>query len=167
MSRTLDLGCADRPKNPYHALEVFGVDIFEDVSKNIKKADLVLEPIPFAEEFFDYVTAYDLIEHIPRLIYQPQRRLPFIELMNEIHRVLKVGGFFFSHTPAFPNAASFVDPTHVNYITEGTFSMYFSSMQQSPPWASLYGFKGAFDLVSQEWRGPHLLTLLKKIPADE
>ena len=117
MKKTLDLGCANRPRNPYECDLVYGVDVFEDTSKNIKRADLVLEPIPFDSNFFDFVTAFDLIEHIPRLIYSPSRRLPFIELMNEIYRVLKMDGFFYSVTPAFPSAAAFIDPTHVNFIS--------------------------------------------------
>jgi hypothetical protein len=27
----------------------------------------------------------------------------------------------------------------------------------------MYGFTGAFEIVMQEWRGPHLLTIMKKI----
>ena len=163
MSKSLDLGCANNPKNPYNADELFGIDIFEDISKNIKRADLVLEPIPFGNETFDFVTAYDLIEHIPRVIYMPSRRLPFIELMNEIYRVLKVGGFFYSQTPAYPHAAAFVDPTHVNFISEGTFPLYFCNAVSNPPWGALYGFKGAFAFTKQEWSGQHLLSLMQKI----
>ena len=32
------------------------------------------------------------------------------------------------------------------------------------PWATIYGFKGAFSVKLQEWRGPHLLTVLQEIP---
>ena len=163
MSKSLDLGCADRPRNPYSADEIFGIDIQENLPNNIKKADLVLDPIPFESETFDYVTAYDFIEHIPRVIYAPHRRLPFIELMNEVYRVLKLGGYFFSQTPAYPQAAVFVDPTHVNYISEGTFPLYFGDAASSPPWGALYGFKGAFAVTKQDWSGSHLLTLMKKI----
>jgi hypothetical protein len=27
----------------------------------------------------------------------------------------------------------------------------------------MYGFKGAFLIAMQEWRGPHLLTVMKKV----
>ena len=162
MSKSLDLGCSENIKNPYAANEVFGIDVFEDLSRNILKADLAVEAIPFPDGIFDYVTAYDLIEHIPRVIYNPHRRLPFIELMNEIYRVLKIGGFFFSSTPAHPHAAAFVDPTHVNIITEGTFPLYFGDAASNPPWGALYGFKGSFSVIKQEWNGQHLLTLLQK-----
>jgi SAM-dependent methyltransferase len=166
MTNTLDLGCANRPRNPYNCDVVYGIDIFEDLSKNIKKADLVVDKIPFESNFFEFVTAFDLIEHIPRLIYTPERRLPFIELMNEIYRVLKMDGFFYSVTPAFPSGAAFIDPTHVNFISEGTLSYYFCDTQSNPPWGALYGFNGAFTLVDQDWEGPHLRTLMKKIPVN-
>ena len=38
------------------------------------KPDLVVDPIPFPDDSFEYVTAYDFLEHIPRLIYTPTRR---------------------------------------------------------------------------------------------
>ena len=92
MTRSLDLGCGLHPKNPFNADELFGIDIREVLSENIKKADLAIEPIPYDTEYFEYVTAYDFIEHIPRVLYVPERRNSFVELMNEIYRVMKVGG---------------------------------------------------------------------------
>ena len=71
-----------------------------------------------------------------------QRRLPFIELMNEKYRALQIEGFFFSHKPTFPHAAAFVDPTYVDFLSEGTFPLYFDDGALNPPWGGLYGFKG-------------------------
>jgi hypothetical protein len=161
MTKTLDLGCGPSPRNPFHADELFGVDVRENLSGTIRSADLVKEPIPFADQYFDYVTAFDFIEHMPRLVYTPERRNAFVELMNEIHRVLKPGGIFLSSTPAFPHEVAFRDPTHVNIITEKTFPMYFDDVYK---WAGIYGFKGAFEIRLQEWRGEHLYTTLRKAP---
>jgi len=157
---SVDLGCGLNPKNIFNAQIVYGVDVRDDLDKNIVKADLVLGGMPFEDNFFDFVTAHDFLEHIPRLIYTPQRRLPFVELMNEIWRVLKTGGTFYSSTPAFPHAAAFWDPTHVNYITEQTFGMYFDDVNT---WAKNYGFKGAFRIQEQSWNGPHLISILVKV----
>lgn len=154
----LDLGCGEKPKNFFQAKTVYGIDIRDDLSKNVVKADLVVSKIPFTDECFDFVTAHDFIEHIPRVIYTPERRTPFIELMNEIWRVLKPGGKFLSQTPAFPQSAAFTDPTHINIITEQTFTLYFCG----DLWAKGYGFKGRFKLTSQEWRGQHLISILEK-----
>ena len=152
MSISLDLGCGETIRNPYGAAQVVGLDI-ED-------ADLAIEPIPYANEYFDYVTAYDFLEHIPRLLYVPQRRYPFVELMSEIFRVMKVGGKFLSSTPAFPHSAAFQDPTHVNIITPDTFYEYFDDQKT---WAKQYGFKGAFHINEMRYHGPHLLCELQKV----
>jgi SAM-dependent methyltransferase len=159
MTKALDLGCGNAPKNFFGALEVFGVDVREDLENNIVRVDLALEPIPFSNDYFDFVTAHDVLEHIPRVIYAPHHRYPFVELMNEIWRCLKIGGKFLSVTPAFPQPAAFVDPTHVNIITEQTFPLYFDDQNR---WANGYGFKGAFRVLSQKWHGSHLVSVLEK-----
>ncbi len=165
MSKSLDLGSGPSPKNPFNADEVFGVDfdMRPDLSSNIRRADLVVEPIPYDNDSFEYVTAFDFIEHIPRVLYMPARRNPFVELMNEIYRVLKTGGVFLSLTPGYPHGSAFIDPTHVNIITEGTFPLYFGDSHFQSPWAAIYGFKGAFSVINEEWHGPHLFTQLRKI----
>jgi SAM-dependent methyltransferase len=160
MTKALDIGCGPIPKNTFNADEVYGVDIREDIDSNIKHADLSIESIPYENAYFDYVTAHDFIEHVPRVAYVPNRRNCFVELMNEVYRVLKIGGLFLSFTPAYPKVEAFRDPTHVNIITEETFSLYFDDKNR---WATMYGFVGAFELIQQEWRGPHLLTILKKV----
>lgn len=161
MTKSLDLGCGSQPRNPFNAEDVYGIDVLENLATNIRYADLAVDPIPHDDDFFEYVTAHDFLEHVPRLLYAPQRRNAFVELMNEVYRVLKVGGFFLSLTPAYPHNAAFQDPTHVNVITTETFPCYFDDVNR---WAACYGFRGAFRVRMQEWRGFHLLTVLQKVP---
>jgi SAM-dependent methyltransferase len=159
-SISLDLGCGPVPNNPFQASMVYGIDIREDLSNcnRIKRADLSKEPIPFEDNHFDYLTAYDFLEHVPRIIDKNgSSRLAFVELMNEIHRVLKPRGLFLSQTPAFPAKAAFQDPTHVNIITEDTFPLYFSSPNTG---ASIYGFKGNFELLDQKWKSATWIVCL-------
>lgn len=163
ISRTLDLGCGAKPRNPFQATQAYGIDIRDVGLEHVRQADLAVEPIPFPDDNFEFVTAFDFVEHIPRVLYNPERRNPFIELMNEVYRVLKPNGTFYSVTPAFPHAAAFMDPTHVNIIAEGTFPMYFGDSQPDAPWGSIYGFKGAFHTISESWDGIHLVTSLQKI----
>ena len=158
--RTLDLGCGDSPRNPFEVEEVWGIDIREIDKPNVKKADLVLDAIPFIDDYFDYVTAYDFLEHIPRLIYYGIKHNPFIEVMNEIYRVLKVGGVFLSVTPHYPYPEVFRDPTHVNIITDETFPLYFDDVNM---WARNYGFTGKFKILSQGRQPPHLITHMQKV----
>ncbi|MEY4021719.1 MAG: hypothetical protein RI960_731 [Pseudomonadota bacterium] len=156
---TLDIGCGTNPRNPFAAQTTYGIDIRENPEKNIKYADLTVEKIPYPDAHFDYITAYDFLEHVPRVIYLPERRFPFIELMNEIHRTLKPNGVFLSHTPIYPFSPAFRDPTHVNIITEETFPMYFDDTTQA---GKMYGFNGSFKILDQVLKGPHLISILQK-----
>jgi SAM-dependent methyltransferase len=158
-ARALDIGCGSMPKNPFRAEHVFGLDLTENDAKNVRRADLTIEPIPFADDSFDYITAFDFIEHIPRVIYAPTRRFPFVELMNEIWRTLKPGGIFLSFTPMFPHSPAFRDPTHVNILSHETFPQYFDNRSRL---AKVYGFSGFFEILGQATAGPHLISLLRK-----
>jgi SAM-dependent methyltransferase len=159
LSFSLDLGCGPQPQNPFGAHKVHGVDLVENASTGVFAADLTISPIPFEGETFDFITAFDFLEHVPRVVYLPERRFPFVELMNEVWRVLKPGGLFMSHTPAYPFVEAFQDPTHVNFITANTFTDYFSNSRRG---ALIYGFNGSFAVRSQAMKGSHLLSLLEK-----
>ena len=150
-SCSLDLGCGIKAKNPFNANHLFGVDIRNDLQNNIKEANLANESIPFPNNKFDYCTAFNFLEHIPRPSWDNGKsRSSFIELMNEIYRVLKPGGIFLHVTPAFPSPEAFQDPTHVNIITENTFPCYFCN--PNPDAKNLgYGFTGDFELIDQRW----------------
>lgn len=158
--KSLDLGSGPKPKNPFNSNYVYGVDIRSwDINKNVKKCLLGKENIPFEENYFDVITAFDILEHIPRVLFENDKiDFPFIKLMNEIWRVLKVGGIFYSETPCYPMKEAFQDPTHVNIMTEDTLKNYFSEKT----WAKIYGFFGSFKLVTEGWRGSHYYCILKK-----
>ena len=164
MSHHLDLGCGNTPRNPYKQDQIYGVDInYSCIDKvNFKKANLFLEKIPYETNYFDSVSAYDFIEHIPRIIITPNEgfiRYSFIEVMYEIWRVLKPGGFLFASTPFYPNSDAFVDPTHVNFITAKTHQ-YFCG---NSPLAKIYGFKGQFKIKKiSKWKPREQYPLEKK-----
>ena len=158
-SRSLDLGCGQNPRNPFRATYAQGIDIASSSDNRIIGCDLAIAAIPCDAAMFDFLIAFDFIEHIPRVaIIDGSTKFPFILLMNEIYRVLKPGGLFFAQTPAYPCKEAFQDPTHVNIITEDTFPNYFCE----ECWAKIYGFIGSFSLVAQEWCRPSLLTLIQK-----
>lgn len=156
---TLDLGCGLTPRNSFHAERTYGIDIRDNSSKDIKCADLTVEPIPFQDNSFDYITAFDFLEHVPRIIYAPHRQFPFVELMNEIWRTLKPNGYFLSYTPIYPYSEAFRDPTHVNILTHETMSLYFDDRNQ---FAKMYGFNGSFKVIGQYINEPHLICILQK-----
>jgi len=149
----LDLGCGDKPRNPYKVDELFGVDIHPAVTglgPNFKCSNIAIDALPFDSHFFDSVSAFDVLEHIPRQAIDFHTRnvkLPFINLMDEIWRILKPAGMFYAYTPAYPSKEVFQDPTHVNFITEETHQ-YFCSANA---YAKRYGFKGQFELIEAQW----------------
>lgn len=146
MTKHLDLGCGDKPRNPFDADQLYGVDIRPDLGEKIIAANLMVEPIPFPDEYFESISAYDFIEHIPRNIHNfntEKTHFPFIFLMNEIFRTLKPNGIFYAVTPAYPHPKAFTDPTHINFITDETHT-YFCG---STPLGRMYGFNGTFEAV--------------------
>lgn len=151
--RHLDLGCGISPRNPYGRRDLCGVDIRPLAStpqSEFRCANVVLDPIPYPDNCFGSVSAYDFIEHVPRLLTTTDGTatwFPFVNLMNEIWRVLAPGGMFYALTPSYPSPAAFVDPTHVNIITERTHE-YFCG---DPPLGHIYGFNGAFRASRVEW----------------
>jgi SAM-dependent methyltransferase len=159
-SSTLDLGCGGMPRNPFKAEFLYGIDIRDSANPNIARSDLAQEGIPHEDASMDYITAFDFIEHVPRVVYLPQIRYSFIELMNEVYRVLTPGGLFLAQTPVYPFSACFTDPTHLNPITSETFSQYFDDQRQ---WGKMYGFNGAFKIESQVRHSTHLISVLRKV----
>ena len=169
-TKHLDIGCGSNPRNPFDCDELHAIDIIGQIDTNgnqivpsdvhalygrniIEKnpgnfyytqGNAVLDQLPFDNNLFDSVSAYDFIEHIPRLITEKNNiRFPFIEFMNEAYRVLKPNGVFYAITPCYPREEIFVDPTHVNFITKGTYK-YFTLPTLT---AEMYGFNGKFEVV--------------------
>lgn len=155
----LDIGSGPEPKNPFNAGTVYGADLRENKSKGVVYADLSSGCLPFENEVFDYITAYDVLEHIQRVsVVGGDTTFPFIHLMNEIFRVLKPEGLFFNIQPCFPAKEAFQDPTHVNIMTEDTLYQYFCS----PAWARIYGYDGSFEMISEGWLGGKYFSFMKK-----
>ncbi len=152
--RTLDLGCGSRPRNPARARHVVGIDVGPrptDLPKDIAylRCTAGFEPLPLESDSIDVCTAYDFIEHVPRHALRGESQShPFIELMNEIWRVLAPGGFFIGLTPAYPMEGAFVDPTHVNVITRDTVD-YFAGPCHARQLG--YGYEGQFEVVANTW----------------
>jgi SAM-dependent methyltransferase len=148
----VDFGCGSRPRNPLKAKKIVGLDVFGDppflTSDKLSYMKVSADgKLPFENSSVDALTAFDVLEHIPRQSGYSHTN-PFIEIMNEIHRVLRPGGLFLAVTPSFPSSAAFQDPTHVNIISPETHK-YFSD----DVWGrSLgYGFRGEFVSVSIGW----------------
>lgn len=156
---TLDLGSGPEPRNPFNAGTVYGTDLRANEKNNVIFADFSTMLLPFHNEMFDYITSYDVLEHVPRLVFENGKTIfPFIQLLNEIFRILKPGGIFFSIQPCYPTKQAFQDPTHVNIMTEDTMYLYFCE----PAWARIYGYEGSFKLIRDGWLGDKYFSFMQK-----
>ena len=151
----LDLGCGAKPRNPFGADILYGTDfslfkerIVDDI--HFVSADLT-KTLPFKSDSFSSISAFDVLEHIPRWERLPSGLIvfPFVGLMQEIYRVLKPGGIFYAVTPGYPSKAAFQDPTHVNFITKETL-FYFSGPASHSENLG-YGFNGKFEILHNSW----------------
>jgi SAM-dependent methyltransferase len=142
----IDLGCGANPRNPYNLPELVGVDIRGNINSDGVKTvacDLFIERLPFKDNSADAISAFDFLEHIPRVLHTNGETIfPFVRIMSEVFRVLKPNGVFHAVTPVFPKESSVVDPTHVNLISKNTHK-YFTHPHC---WAQMYGFEGQFKL---------------------
>lgn len=151
----LDLGCGAKPRNPFAAEVLFGTDFLGFGARleggiRFVPADLT-KKLPFESDTFASISAYDVLEHIPRWERLPDGAIvfPFVDLMQEIYRVLKPSGIFYAVTPGYPSNTAFQDPTHINFITQETLS-YFSGDSVHADNLG-YGFSGKFRVLHNSW----------------
>ena len=160
-SIAVDIGCGTIPQNKFNAKKVIGLDLRSNKKNGVLKVRVGFERLPFDDDSIDYLTAYDLLEHIPRHAELPEETYnPFIFLMNECYRVLKKDGVFLSKTPVYPFSHVFCDPTHHNIMTKDTLRLYFSNQKFKV--ATEYGITADFQVCYEKMYGPHLICVLKK-----
>ncbi len=110
--KILDIGCG-RKKLPgaigLDRVALPGVDVVGDLNHRL----------PFADNEFEAVHANQVLEHVDNIV----------ELIYEVHRILKPGGIFIIHAPYFRSSWAHIDPTHIrsftvnsmDYFVNGTF----------------------------------------------
>lgn len=151
----LDLGSGRNVRNPFGVSNLYGVDIATP-TQNLNEATKfistdITQNLPFPDSTFDSISAFDVLEHIPRWERDSNNQIvfPFVNLMSEIFRILKPGGLFVSVTPAYPAPEAFQDPTHINVITENTVEYFVGSNPAAKTVG--YGFTGNFSIAHHSW----------------
>lgn len=87
--------------------------------ENVEFVQATVPPLPFADESFDYVVSFQVIEHI-----KCDR-----EFVREVHRVLKKGGKFIVSTPNRPMSLT-RNPWHVREYTADEFGALLSTFTE-------------------------------------
>ena len=170
MTISIDLGSGVDIRNPSMIKSLVSISLMQKMS--LITTYFLNYPLP--DESVDFVTAHDFIEHVPRQQYFVGGSFvdnPFISLMNEISRVLKRDGIFMHKTPAYPHQEVFMDPTHVNFITEKTMIYFAKVLTENGddvydflrPIALAYGVNTSLKLTYSAWDSFHLIQHLQKI----
>ena len=87
--------------------------------KNVEFVQAAVPPLPFADESFDCVVSFQVIEHIRE----------DAEFVREVQRVLKKGGKFIVSTPNRPMSLT-RNPWHVREYTSEQFGALLSSFAE-------------------------------------
>lgn len=104
----LDIGAGARSEDGYLTLDVspyFLPDLVADAAR-----------LPFKDGSFEAVRCYHVLEHIDR------RKL--VPTINEMWRVLRVGGIAEIEVPVYPHLEAVADPTHVSFLHSETFTYF-------------------------------------------
>lgn len=121
--RELLFGCGERRKKDlwigddpeFHDLVT--ADIFPDHKPDVL-VDLSVLPLPWEDDEFDEIHAYDVLEHLaPQGDYKH-----FFAEFNEYHRILKPDGFLMASVPWWQGKWAWGDPGHTRVIQPETLS---------------------------------------------
>ncbi len=122
--KKLNLGCGLDIKSNYINLDsknIDGVDVIHDLNK---------VPLPFSDNSFDEVYAKDILEHID-----------YIQMLKELHRILKEDGIIFIQVPHFTSVNNYIDPTHKSKFSIRTFDFFTESSHQNRNYYFDFSFK--------------------------
>ena len=108
-SKILHLGCGKKRIPDSIGVDVVPIEGFVDIVHNLNKF-----PYPFKDNSFEEVHMYHVLEHLDN----PLR------VMEEINRILKVGGKFYLRVPHFSSMGAFSDITHKRPFGYSTFNVF-------------------------------------------
>ena len=117
---SLDIGCGENKQPGWVGMDIRqleGVDIVHDLNSH---------PWPLPDECVSRSLASHVVEHIPPvMMFDGRTHFLFMEFMDEVWRVMKVGGQFAVIVPHANSVGYSQDPTHCNPCNEVTWA-YFS-----------------------------------------
>ena len=153
----LNLGCGLSKKEGY-----INIDKDEKVNPDII-TDITITPWIWITNDIERIEMNNLAEHI----------IPFIEVVQECHHVLKNKGILWIKVPLLKTKGNleeiqesisfcFSDPTHVRYFTTRSFEYFNSEHSRWQKFGQSYGIPN-FKLVKQQIKDIFLIVELEAI----
>ncbi len=151
----IDLACGDSKKEGY-----YGIDI-SDLPEVDLVHDLTTYPWPIDDNSVDNINCSHYMEHIPHVDIKgivkqsdsfedfksklAESKDGFINFINEVYRILKVGAEVTVTTPYYTSVRAFGDPTHTRYIGDFSF-LYLNKEWRDQNNLGHYGIVADFDM---------------------
>jgi SAM-dependent methyltransferase len=135
--KCLNLGCGTDIRTGWVNLDLAalpGVDVVHDINR---------VPLPFDEGEFEHIHAKDILEHVK-----------YIDVLRDLHRVLKPGGTLLVQVPHFTSADNFIDPTHIRQFSIRTFDFFVSNHPTGRYYYFDFGFSEITNRRLTFLRGP-------------
>jgi len=120
-------------------------------------------PLPFEDNVFDEIHAYEVLEHLG----SQGDHVAFFNLFNELHRIMKDGGLLFGTCPKWDTMWAWGDPSHSRIISHGTMiflnqNEYTKQIGVTPMTDFRYIYKGDFEILQSGYNDIQYMFLLKK-----
>jgi SAM-dependent methyltransferase len=142
---------------------VLTLDINEDHNPDVVW-DLNNLPLPFDDETFDEIHAYEVLEHFGK----QGDYVSFFSFFNEAYRIMKPGSFFFASVPLDDCMWTWGDPGHVRVINSGTLVFlsqkeYDKQIGKTSMTDYRFIYKGDFEVVRAANNNNSLYFILRRV----